>query len=98
MQLEDRCFFYHSNEGLEIVGIAKVVKENYPDASDPKGVFVMVDIAAEQALPKPVRLQQIKQHPKLSQLGLVRQGRLSVMPIDKASWQIICELGGLKSA
>lgn len=98
MRIEDRCFFYHSNVGLEIVGIAKVSKAAYPDSMDKTKVFVVVGIEPDIPLPELVTLEQIKQHPQLAQLGLVRQPRLSVMPIDPVSWEIICGLGGLKSS
>jgi len=98
MRIEDRCFFYHSNVGLEIVGIAKVTKAAYPDSMDKTKVFVVVGIEPDIPLPELVTLEQIKQHPQLAQLGLVRQPRLSVMPIDPVSWEIICGLGGLKSS
>lgn len=98
MRIDDRCFFYHSNVGLEIVGIAKVRKAAYRDSMDPTKVFVVVGIEPDIPLPELVTLEQIKQHPQLTQLGLVRQPRLSVMPIDPVSWEIICGLGGLKSS
>ena len=96
MKKGDLAFWYHSNEGMEIVGIAKVRKAAYRDSMDPTKVFVVVDLGPDIQLPELVTLEQIKQHPQLTQLGLVRQPRLSVMPIDPVSWEIICGLGGLK--
>lgn len=95
MHLGDMCFFYHSNDGLAIVGIVRVVRTAYQDNTDRTGRFVMVDVAAEKSLLKPVSLQEIKQNPKLAHLPLIRQSRLSVMPVDADSWEMICQMGGL---
>jgi predicted RNA-binding protein with PUA-like domain len=95
MQLGDRAFFYHSVNEKRIVGIVEVVRTYYPDPSDPTGRFGMVDVRAVQALPAPVALKDIKADPRLAELPLIRQSRLSVMPIDPESWQIICAKGGL---
>ncbi|MFD2265463.1 EVE domain-containing protein [Lacibacterium aquatile] len=96
MKIGDRCFFYHSNEGLAIVGIVEVVKEYYPDDSDPAGRFGMVDVAAVAPMPNPVTLAQIKGDPRFAELGLVRQSRLSVSGVSDEAWAQICELGGYK--
>ena len=93
MKKGDRCFFYHSNVGLEIVGIVEVTKEAYPDPSDKAGRFVMIDIAAVQPLKKPVTLAAIKAEPKLKDFGLVRQGRLSVVAVNDAQWKLILKMG-----
>lgn len=95
MKKGDRVFFYHSNEGLAVVGIAEVVKEYYPDPSDATGKFGMVDIKPVAPLKKPVTLAAIKAEPKLGQLGLVRQSRLSVSAVDDAAWKLICKMGGV---
>lgn len=95
MEVGDRAFFYHSGKAREIVGIMEVVKTAYPDPSDPKGKFVMVDVKAQTSLPEPVSLKQIKETESLLHLPLVRQPRLSVMPIDPESWDILCKMGGL---
>jgi predicted RNA-binding protein with PUA-like domain len=95
MQVGDRAFFYHSVNEKRIVGIVEVVRTYYPDPSDPTGRFGMVDVRAVQALPAPVALKDIKADPRLAELPLIRQSRLSVMPIDPESWQIICAKGGL---
>lgn len=96
MKIGDRCFFYHSNEGLAIVGIVEVVKEYYPDDSDPAGKFGMVDVAAVAPMPNPVTLAQIKGDPRFAELGLVRQSRLSVSAVTDEAWAQICSLGGYK--
>ena len=93
MKIGDRVFFYHSVNEKQVVGIAEVVKEYYPDPTDPSGRFGMVDIKAIKPLETPVTLAQIKAEPRLHDLALVRQSRLSVMPIDEASWNLICAMG-----
>ncbi|MBI1208726.1 MAG: EVE domain-containing protein [Azospirillum sp.] len=95
MEVGDRCFFYHSNEGLEIVGIAEVVREYYPDPSDSSGRFGMIDVGPILPLLHPVSLKQIKADPTLAGMALVRQSRLSVSPVADEEWRRICELGGL---
>lgn len=98
MRIGDRAFFYHSNEGKEIVGIVEVVKEYYPDHTDETGRFGMVDFKAIKSLTHPVTLKHIKAHPALEQMSLVRQGRLSVGPVTPQEWDIICDLGTLGAA
>ncbi len=95
MKKGDRAFFYHSGEGKEIVGIVEIVKEHYPDPSDEKTVFVMVDVNALKSLPRPVTLKEIKSTPALKDMALIRQSRLSVMPVSAAEWGIISRLAGL---
>jgi predicted RNA-binding protein with PUA-like domain len=95
MKIGDQCFFYHSVKEKSIVGIVEVIKEYYPDHTDPKGRFGMVDVKAIQTLPMPVTLAEIKAEPELENLALVRQSRLSVVPIDAASWKHICIMGKL---
>jgi predicted RNA-binding protein with PUA-like domain len=94
MRISDQCFFYHSNEGKEIVGIAEVVKEYYPDHTDETGKFGMVDLAPVGALKRAVTLAEIKADEALSAMALVRQSRLSVMPIDPAHWDRVMQLAG----
>ncbi len=96
MEKGDLCFFYHSVKERDIVGIVKVVKKYHPDPTDKTKRFGMVSVAAVKTLKIKVNLAQIKDHPKLNHLALVKQSRLSVMPIDKKSWTIICNLGGIK--
>lgn len=98
MKLGDLAFFYHSNEGKEVVGICRIVKEAYPDPTDAAGRFVMVDVEPVQALPRPVTLAEMKAEPKLAEIALIRQSRLSVMPVSAPHWALICKLGGLKKA
>lgn len=95
MKTGDTAFFYHSVKEKRIVGIVEVAREYYPDPSDPTGRFGMVDVRALRPLKTPVTLEQIKAHPHLRTLPLVRQSRLSVMPIDDESWRIICDMGGV---
>jgi predicted RNA-binding protein with PUA-like domain len=97
MKAGDRVFFYHSNEGLAVVGIAEVAKTAYPDPSDKTGKFVMVDLKPGMALKQPVTLATIKAEPKLKDIALIRQSRLSVMPIEAAAWKLICKMGGVKA-
>ena len=94
MKKGDLSFFYHSSKGLEIVGIVEIVKAHYPDPEDER--FVLVDVKAKTAFKTPVSLAAIKAEPRLQDLPLIRQSRLSVMPIDKASWTLICKMGGVK--
>lgn len=96
MSIGDKSFFYHSNKGLEIVGTLEVVKEYYPDHTDPSGRFGMVDFRALIPLKKPVTLKEIKAHPELQDMALVKQSRLSVSPVKPKEWRIICELGGIE--
>ena len=95
MELGDLAFFYHSNEGKEIVGICEVVKLYYPDHTDETGRFGMVDFKAVKPLPKPVTLAQIKETKSLADMALLKQMRLSVSAVRKKEWDIICKLGGL---
>ena len=89
MKKGDLCFFYHSVNEKKIVGIVEVVKEHYPDPTDKTNKFVVVDIKAKKKLKISVSLELIKSRKQLSHLALIKQSRLSVMPIDKQSWDII---------
>ena len=95
MKKGDLAFFYHSNIGKEIVGIVEVVKESYPDPSDEKGKFVMVDFKAVKPLKKPVTLADVKESKALADMALLKQSRLSVQPVTAAEWKTICKMGGL---
>ncbi|WP_298724411.1 EVE domain-containing protein [uncultured Ferrovibrio sp.] len=97
MSLGDRAFFYHSVDEKRIVGIVEVVKLYYPDPTDETGRFGMVDVKALMPLKTPVTLAQIKAEPKLQHLPLIRQSRLSVLPVDAASWKLICKMGGVEA-
>lgn len=92
MKVGDLCYFYHSVSERQIVGIVKVIKEYYPDPSDPSGRFGMVDVEFVMSLKKPVTLETIKKDPRLNHLALVKQSRLSVMPIDVSAWGLIKKL------
>ena len=94
MKQGDEVLYYHSNEGLEIVGIAKVIHEAHQDATTDDERWVAVDIKAHRKLKKPVTLEQIKKHKQLSNMALVRIGRLSVQPVTDKEWKAIMELAG----
>lgn len=95
MKIGDQAFFYHSNEGLEIVGIVAVVREYYPDHTDAARRFGMVDFKAVKPVPKPVSLKTIKATPELAGMVLLKQSRLSVSPVRAEEWDFICKMGGL---
>jgi len=92
MKIGDLCFFYHSNIGKEIVGIVKVIKEAFVDPTDKMKKFVAIKVRFEKKLKKPISLQKIKEIKGLQQLPLLKQSRLSVMPIDSKSWKILNRL------
>ena len=92
MKKNDLCFFYHSVTERSIVGIVKVVKEYYPDPTDKTERFVVVDVKAIKKLKNPVSLDQIKENSKLQDIALVKQSRLSVMPLKKTEWDIIIKM------
>ncbi len=96
MKKGDRAFFYHSGEQRAAVGIVEVIREHYPDPTDATGKFVVVDVKAVEALPKPVTLAQIKAEPRLKDMVLVKQSRLSVQPVTDAEWKIVCRMGEVK--
>jgi predicted RNA-binding protein with PUA-like domain len=95
MKKGDKAFFYHSNEGKEIVGIAEIIKEAYPDPSDKTGKFVCVDIKADKPLKTPVTMAAIKADKKLADMALVKYSRLSVQPVTAEEWKMVCRMGGL---
>ena len=96
MKKGDEVLFYHSNEGMEIVGIAKITKEFYQDPTTEDTNWVAVDLKPVKKLKKPVTLSQIKADKRLQEMALVRLGRLSVQPVTEKEWKIIMELGGEK--
>ena len=96
MKKGDQLFFYHSNEGLEIVGIAKVVKEFYQDPTTDEDAWVVVDVAPVKKLKQAVTLAQIKSDPRLTSMDLLRLGRLSVGKVTEGEWNVILELAGEK--
>ena len=93
MKKGDLCFFYHSNIGKEIVGIVKVIKSAFVDKTDKKKRFVAVQVRFVSKFKRAISLEKIKENKKISHLALVKQSRLSVMPIDYKSWKIICNMG-----
>ena len=93
MKKGDKCFFYHSNIGKEIVGIVEVIKEHYLDKTDQSGRFVAVTVKFLDKFKKPVTLEEIKKNKQLSHLSLIKQSRLSVMPVDSKSWKILNNMG-----
>jgi predicted RNA-binding protein with PUA-like domain len=96
MKKGDEVLFYHSNEGLEIVGIAKVVKESYQDPTTEEDAWVVVDLKPVRALKKPVSLAQIKAEKSLANMDLIRLGRLSVQTVKPEEWQLIMKMAGEK--
>jgi predicted RNA-binding protein with PUA-like domain len=96
MQRGDRAFFYHSNVGKEVVGVVEVVREAYPDPTAESGDWVCVDMRAVGPMPRPVTLAAMKVDPKLEGFALIRQGRLSVVPVSPEHWRHISKLGGWK--
>ena len=92
MKKNDLCFFYHSVTERSIIGIVKVVREYYPDPTDKTERFVVVDVKATKKLKNPVSLDQIKNNNKLKNIALVKQSRLSVMPLKKTEWDIIIKM------
>ncbi len=96
MNKGDRAFFYHSNIGKEIVGIVEIVREQHPDPTADKGSpWVVVDVAAREPMKTPVTLDTIKREPKLKDMALLKQSRLSVQPVTPDEWKMICKLGGV---
>ena len=95
MAVGDTAFFYHSNEGKEIVGIVRIVKEAYPDPGDAAGRFVMVDVEAVKPLKAPVTLAAMKAEPELSDFLLLRHTRLSVVPVSEEHWGVILGMAGM---
>ena len=93
----DRGFFYHSNEGKEIVGVVEVIREHHSDpTAKPGEPWVVVDLKAVEPMPKPVTLEAIKQEPKLKDMALIKFSRLSVQPVTTDEWKLVCRMGGLK--
>ena len=95
MSKGDLCFFYHSNIGKEIVGIIEVIKTSFIDPTDSLKRFVAVQMKFKEKLARPVTLESIKKTKELKDLSLIKQSRLSVMPVDPKSWKILCKMGKL---
>ena len=99
MKKGDRAFFYHSNIGKEIVGIATIIREHYPDPTAKEGdPWVVVDVQAEQKVPKPVTLADVKGEPRLAESALLKYSRLSVQPVTAEEWKLLCAMAGMKKA
>ncbi len=96
MKFGDLCFFYHSNIGKEIVGVVKIIKEAFIDKTDKKKRFVAVQVRFDEEFSTPIPLEKIKKNKDICHLPLIKQSRLSVMPIDYKSWKIICKMGKIK--
>ena len=96
MKIGDKGFFYHSVNEKQIVGIVEVVKEHYPDHTDKSERFGMVDVKAVEPVKTPVTLADVKAEPKLADFALVKQSRLSVVPVSKAEWKLLCKMCGVK--
>jgi predicted RNA-binding protein with PUA-like domain len=96
MKKGDSAFFYHTGDQKQIVGIAEVIREAYPDPTDEKGKFVALDMKAGKPMPKPVTLTAIKAEPRLKDMALVKFSRLSVQPVTAQEWKLVCTMGGLK--
>ena len=97
MKLGDKGFFYHSVNEKRIVGVVEVVKEHYPDPTDESGRFGMVDVKAVTAVKTPVTLAEMKAEPRLQNLALLRQSRLSVAPVGDEEWRILCAMAGIEA-
>ena len=95
MRKGDLCFFYHSNIGKEIVGIVEIIKESFIDKTDKDGRFVAVQVKYKEKLKKEVTLDEIKKIKNLAHLSLIKQSRLSVMPIDSKSWKILYKMSSI---
>jgi predicted RNA-binding protein with PUA-like domain len=97
MKKKDLCFFYHSVSEKSIIGIVEVVKEHYSDPTDKTGKFVVTDVKTKKRLKKTVSLEEIKSNPKLSSMALIKQSRLSVMPLTKIEWETIIKISEKKN-
>lgn len=95
MKKGDRAFYYHSNEGKEIVGIVEIIREHYPDPTDKTGKFVCVDLKADKPLKKPVTLETIKAEAQLAEMDLVKYSRLSVQSVTADAWKLVSKMGGI---
>jgi predicted RNA-binding protein with PUA-like domain len=95
MKKGDQVFIYHTGDEKQVMGIAEVVKESYPDPTDEKGAFVAVDVKMVKPMPKPVTLAAVKAEKKLAETALVKYGRLSAQPVTDTEWKLICKMGGL---
>jgi predicted RNA-binding protein with PUA-like domain len=98
MKKGDRAFFYHSNEGKNIVGIVEIIREQHPDPTAKAGEpWVVVDVKALEPVPKPVSLDDVKKEPKLKDMALIKFSRLSVQPVTADEWKLVCKMGGVRA-
>ncbi|HZK91803.1 MAG TPA: EVE domain-containing protein [Stellaceae bacterium] len=97
MQAGDRAFFYHSNEGKEIVGVVEIVRAFYPNPAEPSDKFGLVDVAPVMPVKTPVTLAAMKATPELTGMALIRQSRLSVGPVSDAEWAVVCKMAGIEA-
>jgi predicted RNA-binding protein with PUA-like domain len=98
MKKGDRAFFYHTGGEKQVVGVAKIIAESYPDPSAKKNeAWVVVDVQAADPMPKPVTLAGIKADKRFADMALVKYGRLSVQPVTPEHWKMVCKMGGMKS-
>ncbi len=95
MKKGDQVFIYHTGDEKQVMGIAEVVKESYPDPTDEKGAFVAIDVEMVKPMPKPVTLAAVKAEKKLAETALVKYGRLSAQPVTDVEWKLIGKMGGL---
>ena len=94
MRRGDRGFFYHSGDEKRVMGVVEVIREHHPDHTDPTGRFGMVDVKAVAPFPRPVTLAEIRAEPRLADMVLVKNSRLSVQPVTEAEWRVVCAMGG----
>src|SRR5580700_10967622 len=97
MKTGERAFFYHSNEGKEIVGVIEIVRAFYPNPDEPSDKFGLVDVAPVMPVKTPVTLAEMKATPELSSMALIRQSRLSVCPVTDAEWAVVCKMAGISA-
>ena len=95
MKTGELAFFYHTGDEKQVVGIVETIRESYKDPTDPKGVFVAVDVKAVKPFPQPVTLAAIKAEPRLKDMALVKYSRLSVQPVTAEEWKLVCKMGGV---
>jgi len=98
MKKGEHAFFYHTGDEKQVVGIVEVIRESYPDPTDPTGIFVAVDVKAVAPFPRPVTLASIKADKRLADMVLARNPRLSVQPVTATEWKIVCQMGDVKDA
>jgi predicted RNA-binding protein with PUA-like domain len=97
MKIGEHAFFYHTGGEKQVVGIVEVIREAYPDPTDPKGIFVAVNVKSVKPLPKPISLAAVKAEPRLKDMALVKYSRLSVQPVTEKEWDLVRAMGGLNT-